>query len=71
MDLCLENWNVAQVNVPDPQTGRGKDGGNGVGADQEPEQMMVDELRQSEERESAVIHIYLFLELAKGYVKGF
>jgi hypothetical protein len=44
MDLCLENWNVAQVNVPDPQTGRGKDGGNGVGADQEPEQMMVDEL---------------------------
>jgi hypothetical protein len=32
--------------------------------------MMVDELRQSEERESAVIHIYFFLEQAEGYVNA-
>jgi hypothetical protein len=36
--------NIAERDVSDPQTGRRKDGGDGIGADQEPEQMMVDKL---------------------------
>jgi len=71
MDLRLENWDVSELHVSDPQADRRKDGGDGIGTDQKPEQMVVDEQGQREKREFSVCHSYCFLDRLSDNAQSF
>src|ERR671912_259526 len=56
LGVGLEDREIAERHLPDPQAGGWKRRGYRVSADQKPEQMMVNELRQGRKRRCAFLH---------------
>ncbi len=56
MELLVEDREITQTDIPHPETGCWPYGRDGVGADQEPKQVMMDKLGQRAKREVAAIH---------------
>jgi hypothetical protein len=52
----VDDSEIAETDISYPEAGCWPDGGEGVGTDQKPQQVMIDELRQGAKREIAAIH---------------
>jgi hypothetical protein len=56
--LLVEDEDVPETHFADPKARGGGDGGNGVGADQEPREVSVEELRHPDDRVFSNFHAY-------------
>lgn len=58
MQSLVEDSKIAETDISHPETGCWPYGRDGVCADQEPKQVMMDELGQGAKREITAIHRY-------------
>lgn len=56
MQGLADDSEITETDISYPEAGCWPDGGEGVGTDQKPEQVMMDELGQRSKREVAAIH---------------
>ena len=56
MQVLIDDSKIAETDVSNPEAGGWPDGREGVGADQQPEQVMMDKLGQGEKADVALSH---------------
>ncbi|MDH4328234.1 MAG: hypothetical protein OEV77_06920, partial [Nitrospira sp.] len=66
MELLIKDSEIAKTDIPYPEARCRPNGGEGVGADQKPQQVMMDELGQGEKTEVAALHSYFAHTFRKG-----
>ena len=68
MQGLVEESEITETDMSYPEASSGRDGGEYVGADQKPEQVMMDELGQGTEGKVTAIAIHLFMAEHNGGV---
>ena len=63
MQILVEDSEIAETDIPYPEAGCRPHGGDGVCDDQEPQQVVMDELGQRKNADIVAFHIYLSLKL--------
>jgi hypothetical protein len=62
MQVLVEDSEIAETDIPYPEAGCRPYGRDGVGTDQEPQQVMMDKLGQGKNADIVTFHMELFLK---------